>query len=121
MSKKPKYSPFKLIPDDHIFKAKKPCPYCNGEITCSATGWEGTEDGTWIASDLEIECGNEPDLDEEEAWNEWDREHGSCDHNEAWHDLHERLKTAINAKFRFDVQNILLSRSLEEPLSATEG
>ena len=105
MSDKPEISPFKLIPDDHIFTAKKPCPYCGGEIQCSADGWEECDDGSWIASDLVVDCRNEPDVDDEDAWNDWYIEHESGDYNEAWHDLHERLKNGINAKYRFDLPN----------------
>lgn len=104
MSDQPKISKLKLIPDDHVFTAKRPCPYCGGEISCSANAWEESDDG-YIATDLDIQCSNEPDLDSEE-WNEWDRLHGRCDYNEAWHQLHDRLVNAINRAFRFDMQNV---------------
>ena len=106
MSDQPEITTFKLIPDDHILRGKKPCPYCGGEISCYANAWEDAEDGSgYIATDLEIECSNEPDLDDAEAWEDWDQQHGRADYNEAWHELHERLKRAINSRFRFDMQN----------------
>ena len=106
MRERPEISKLKLIPDDHVFRGKKPCPYCGGEISCTANAWEEADDGDgYIVTDLDIQCSNEPDIDDEEAWDSWDFEHGHGDCNEAWHDLHDRLKNAINSRFRFDMQN----------------
>jgi hypothetical protein len=93
-----------VVPTGRRFKAKSPCPYCGGEITCSANAWEQEEDGSWIATDLDLECSNEPPIDSKK-WAEWDREHGRGDWNHAWHDLHDALIRGLKRRFRFNMEN----------------
>lgn len=101
MSEDPHISKLKLIPDDHVFRSKLPCPYCGGAISCSAIAWQESDDANgYIATDLEISCDSEPCLDLPE-WDDWDRAHGASDYNEKWHALHQRLLAAINHSFRF--------------------
>ena len=98
-------SPLVEVPSDRVFKAKSPCPYCGGEIRCSANGWEQEEDGTWTASDLDIECSNEPPIDSK-RWRDWDAEHGRhSDYGDAWYRLHEALVRGLKRRFRFKMEN----------------
>lgn len=93
-----------LVASDKEFRIKSLCPYCGGKITASANAWEEDDEGRFYATDLEIFCSNEPDIDDEEAWNNWDLEHGRGDGNEVWHQLHERIVRSMRAKVRFDLQ-----------------
>lgn len=97
-----------VVDSDKVFGIKSPCPYCGGKITASANAWEEDDEGRFYATDLDISCSNEPDLDDEEAWKSWDIEHGRGDYNEAWHQLHERIVRSMKAKVRFNLQNTQL-------------
>jgi hypothetical protein len=90
-----------LVDTDKEFTIKSPCPYCKGKITAIACAWEEDNDGTGYATDVELFCSNEPDLDEEEAWDSWDLEHGRGDNGDAGHHLHERIIASLKAEFRF--------------------
>lgn len=106
-------SPLAVVPTNRRFKAKAPCPYCGGEITCSANAWEQEDDGSWIATDLDIECINEPPIDSK-RWLTWDREHGRADWNHAWHDLHDALIRGLKRRFRFNMENMSFVPETEE-------
>ena len=96
-----------VVDSDKVFGIKSPCPYCGGKITASANAWEEDDEGNFYATDLDISCSNEPDIDDEEAWKNWDIEHGRGDDNEAWHQLHERIVRSMKAKVRFNLQNAI--------------
>jgi hypothetical protein len=93
------------VDPDKEFGVKSPCPYCGGKITAIANAWEEDEDKLFFATDLDISCSNEPDLDKEEEWHNWNVEHGRGDDNEAWHRLYERILRSMKAKVRFNLQN----------------
>lgn len=93
---------FKVMDSDKVFGIKSPCPYCEGKITASANAWEEDGDGKFYATDIDIFCSNEPDLDDDEAWHNWNLEHGRGDDNEAWHQLHERIVRSMKARIRFE-------------------
>lgn len=94
-----------VVDPDKVFGIKSPCPYCGGKITASANAWEEDEDKLFFATDLDISCSNEPDVDNDEEWHNWNLEHGRGDYNEAWHQLHERIVRSMKAKVRFYLQN----------------
>lgn len=93
----------RLVPADQRFQHPKPCPYCGGVIRFNANAWEQDEDGSWLATDLDIECENEPPIDSRQ-WREWDRQHGRADYNEAWHLLHDRIIESLRGSYRFTVE-----------------
>jgi len=97
-------SPLRVVPSDGLFRSKAPCPYCRGEITCTANAWEKDEDGSYFATDLDIDCSNEPPL-ESKRWNEWNREHGQADCNDAWHNLHDAMIRGMKRRFRFNMDD----------------
>jgi hypothetical protein len=101
-------SGFVIAPTDRLFRIKSPCPYCGGEITVSANAWEQDDDGSWYATDLDVNCSNEPSIDSPK-WPAWDAEHGRNDYSEAWHQLHERIVRALRSKVCFNIQNAEVS------------
>jgi hypothetical protein len=92
-----------LVDSAKVFWTKSPCPYCGGKIKARADAWDQDDEGRFYATDIEIACSNEPDLDDEEAWKNWDIEHGRGDDNNAWHQLHERIVRSLKAKVRFNL------------------
>lgn len=94
-----------VLSSGHLFTAKKPCPYCGGKITCTVSAWEEEDDESWIATDLDIECGSEPPIDSR-RWKDWEREHGGADWGQAWHDMKEALLRDMKRRFRFDMENV---------------
>lgn len=97
-------SPPAVVPSDRRFTTKDSCPYCGGEIACTAHAWEQDDDGSWYATDLDIECSNEPPIDSRK-WDVWDYNHGHHDWNTAWHNLHESLVRGLKERFRFEMEN----------------
>ena len=97
-------SGFVIASSDRLFRIKSPCPYCGGAITASANAWEQDDDGSWYATDLDVNCSNEPSIESRKWW-AWDAEHGQGDCNEAWHQLHDRIVRALRSKVRFSIQN----------------
>lgn len=90
----------KVFEPDQIFHIKPPCPYCGGKLTCTTSAWEQESDGQWVATEIQMDCHNEPDIDSD-GWWEWCHNHGEDDYAEAWHLLIERLLRQMKQRFRF--------------------
>lgn len=83
---------------------KLACPYCGGKLTACVNASEDAEEGGgMIATDLDIDCDTEPDIDGPE-WEGWwaDHSHDDC---EKWHALHERVVVSMRKCIRFDFDN----------------
>lgn len=96
----------KTHPTDHVFSFTKPlCPYCQGKLTATANCWEQESDGTWIATDLDLTCSSEPDIegDEWDGW--WDRH--SNDYCQGWHETHDKLIAHLKRTARFNLSDKL--------------
>jgi hypothetical protein len=93
-------SRLKVFPSDHVFGLIKPCPCCGGNLSFRATGWEDDADGLWMATDGELQCSNEPDIDTEE-WNSWCWDHFDSDYGERWHARLEMILADAKKKIRF--------------------
>lgn len=105
------------VASDKTFGWKPPCPYCGGKITFRASGWVEEADGTWTATDGDIECSTEPDIDSR-VWQEWSDNHGGYDWGDKWHQLQERIIAALRRKVRFTFQNAM-DEGRRTPDSAT--
>lgn len=44
---------------EHALKSPA-CPYCGGKLRFSVNGSEQQEDGSWVATDLDVNCDSEP-------------------------------------------------------------
>lgn len=56
------------------------CPYCGGKLVAQCEHWSQTDDGSWLAVHLELDCESEPELDDNddaslERFDEWLAEH----------------------------------------------
>jgi len=93
---------FSIVPQDKEFKFKKLCPYCKGDLTYTANGWEQDDNGLYMADSFDIDCSTEPDMEDEDEWNDWFNNHSEMPYV---HQLpvDERVKEFINSKYRFDV------------------
>lgn len=93
---------FVVVQQDKEFKFKKLCPYCQGDLTYTANGWEEDDNGLWMADSFDMNCSSEPDMEDEEEWNDWMNNHSEMPYV---HQLpvDERVKDFINSKYRFDV------------------
>lgn len=93
---------FSIVPQDKEFKFKKLCPYCKGDLTYTVNGWEQDDNGLWMADSFDMDCSTEPDMEDEDEWNDWFNNHSEMPYV---HQLpvDERVKEFINSKYRFDV------------------
>jgi hypothetical protein len=94
----------KMESADKVFRLKKPCPYCGSEMSVQATGWQMDDNNEWFATDLDMNCEAEPDIDSKK-WASWSREHGDNDFNEAWHARHDAVLHAMKQRVRFDLKS----------------
>lgn len=94
---------FSIVPEDKEFKFKKLCPYCNGDLTYRCNGWEQDDNGLWMADSFDMECSSEPNMDEEDEWEEWMQQHSDMPYVNQL-PVDEKVKRYINGKYRFDVK-----------------
>ena len=89
-----------VVPQDKEFTFKKLCPYCQGDLTYRANGWEEDENGLYIADSFDMDCSTEPDMEDEDDWNDWLNNHSEMPYV---HQLpvDEAVKKHINSKYRF--------------------
>jgi hypothetical protein len=93
---------FSIVPQDKEFKFKKLCPYCQGDLTYTANGWEQDDNGLWMADSFDMDCSTEPDMEDEDEWNDWFNNHSDMPYVNQL-PVDERVKKFINSKYRFDV------------------
>lgn len=94
---------FFLVPEDKEFKFTGLCPYCSGDLTYRCNGWEQDDDGYWMADSFDCECSTEPDMENEDEWEEWMDNHSDMPYSNQM-PVDERVKRHINDKYRFDVK-----------------
>ena len=82
-------------------KIKAPCPICGAGLLLDAG--EGTEldnaTGEWIATEINLECESEPDIDSGE-WSEWFRWHYSMPYVD-WLPIEQQILKAVRRKYHF--------------------
>ena len=93
---------FSIVPQDKEFKFKKLCPYCQGDLTYTANGWEQDDNGLWMADSFDMDCSTEPDMENEDEWNDWFNNHSDMPYVNQL-PVDKRVKEFINSKYRFDV------------------
>lgn len=79
------------------------CPYCESDLIAQPTAWEQLDDGTWCANESGIECTNQPDPDDEDAWDEWVQEHTDMPYV-YWLPVDTKVLAWMRRQFRFDIQ-----------------
>lgn len=86
----------------HIPVEVATCPGCGAELAAMVSEWEDSEDGVYRATDLDVECVNEPDIVlEEAAWDKWFESH---DYQMPYVDLLpvvEKVKSWVDQNYRF--------------------
>lgn len=93
---------FSIVPEDKEFKFKGLCPYCKGDLTYRCNGWEQDDNDLWMADSFDMECSTEPDMEDEDEWEEWMQQHSDMPYVNQL-PVDERVKEYINRKYRFDV------------------
>jgi len=93
---------FSIVPETKEFKFKGLCPYCKGDLTYTANGWEQDDNGLWTADSFDMECSTEPDMEDEDEWDDWFNNHSEMPYVYQL-PVDERVKKFINSKYRFDV------------------
>lgn len=94
---------YRLLSASKEYKLTRKCPYCGGPLRMSINGCELDEATGWIATDLDINCDTEPDIDGPE-WEGWWADH-SHDFCHAWHDLHATLVATLKWTHRVSHDN----------------
>ena len=94
---------YRLLCSSKEYKLTRKCPYCGGALRMTINGCELDEATGWIATDLDINCDTEPDIDGPD-WVGWWADH-SHDFCHAWHDLHERLVACLKFTHRVSHDN----------------
>ena len=97
----------RLFKHSDTLRLARKCPYCGGNLTAGINACEQIEDGSWVITDLSIDCDTEPDIDGPE-WDDWWREH-SWDYCDKWHDLHDgvvhRLRNSVRVEMADHLPN----------------
>lgn len=95
---------FVVVPENKEFRFKKLCPYCKGDLTYTCNGWEQDENGLWMADSFDMNCSTEPDMEDEDEWNDWFQSHSEMPYV---HQLpvDEAVKKYINSKYRFEIKH----------------
>ena len=108
---------YRLLSATKDHKLKNPsCPYCGGKLSFSINGCELDEATGWFATDLDINCDTEPDIDGPD-WEGWWADH-SYDNCEKWHTLHERVVASLKRTHRVN-DNTKVSHGGSAPLAVT--
>jgi hypothetical protein len=93
---------FVIVSEDKEFKFKKLCPYCKGDLTYRANGWEKDDNDLWMADSFDMDCETMPELDSEE-WEDWFQSH--CEMPYVYQlPVDEAVKKYINKKYRFSIK-----------------
>lgn len=93
-------SSFQLVDEGKQFRFKKLCPYCKADLTYQAEGWGQDDNGQWMADSLDVQCHNEPDMEDGEAWEEWLRVHSEMPYVYQL-PVDNRVLSWINERYRF--------------------
>ena len=100
---------YRLLSSTKDHKLKNPaCPYCGGKLSFWINGCELDEATGWFATDLDINCDTEPDIDGPD-WEEWWANH-SWDYCDKWHTLHAQLVASLKRTHRVH-DNTLVSHT----------
>lgn len=82
-------------------KIEARCPICGAGLLLDAGA--GTEldeaTGEWIATEIDLSCESEPDIDSDE-WDEWDEWHYRMPYVD-WLPLEQRILSAVRRKYHF--------------------
>lgn len=91
-----------LWPKDRApLRIKARCPICGAGLMLDAGAATELDDATgeWIATEIELDCESEPDIDSDE-WKEWLRWHYRMPY-EDWLPLEQRILIAVRRKYYF--------------------
>lgn len=89
-------------PEDKLpLKLKNPkCPICGGALFITGVNaCEQEDNGDWIASEIDIDCENEPDIDSDE-WEDWHRWHYSQPYTD-WLPIDRQILRAVQNRYYF--------------------
>jgi len=95
---------FVMVSEHKRFIFEEMCPYCGGDLTYTACGWEKDDNGLWMADSFDSECSTMPDIEDEDEWDEWAKCHSEMPYV---HQLpvEEAAKKYINSKYRFELKH----------------
>lgn len=89
-------------PEDKLpLKLKNPkCPICGGALFITGVNaCEQEDNGDWIASEIDIDCENEPDIDSDE-WEDWHRWHYGQPYTD-WLPIDRQILRAVQKRYYF--------------------
>jgi hypothetical protein len=90
------------------------CPYCDGEVALFAecSSWSECQDGTWKAETIELDCTNQPEIEEGLKGAALRKARAELNHfidqhcvmpYVYWLPVQQRVELWINSTFRFDM------------------
>lgn len=94
---------FVVVPEDKRFIFEGMCPYCGGNLTYTCYGFEKDENGLWMADSFDMFCSTEPDMEDEDEWNDWFNNHSEMPYVLQM-PVDEAAKKYINSKYRFSIK-----------------
>lgn len=88
-------------PEKHLpLKLTVCCPVCGGALSISAAeACELADNGEWVASEITVDCANEPDMEADE-WEQWHQWHYSQPYID-WLPLERIILRAVQKKYYF--------------------
>lgn len=82
------------------FPISAKCPICGSKLLLDAgEGCEQDSNGEWIATEIDLQCTSEPDIESQE-WDDWHRWHYSMPYVD-WLPLEQRVLRAVRLKYYF--------------------
>jgi len=93
----------KIVSENKQFKFKGLCPYCGGNLTYVAFGWEQDENGLWAADSFDVECSTEPNMDSEE-WEDWMQQHSDMPYVNQL-PVDKAVEAWIKERYRFNLEH----------------
>lgn len=93
---------FVMVREDKEFKFRNLCPYCKGNLTYTCNGWEQDDNGLWMADSFDMDCSTEPDMSDEDEWEEWFKNHSEMPYVHQM-PVDNAVKEFINKKYRFEL------------------
>ena len=91
-----------LWPKEHApLRIKARCPICGAGLLLDAGKATELDEATgeWIATEINLDCESEPDIDSDE-WDEWHRWHYGMPYVD-WLPLEQRILRAVRRKYHF--------------------
>ena len=79
------------------------CPYCKAALQVRCEQWTEQDDGSWAAENVHAECTAEPDIEDEDEWEDWLKFHSDMPYVYQL-PVDTRVEEWVKSHYRFDLK-----------------